>query len=302
MERHKNGGWSGTQDGKGGNWNAMQDGNGAQSSGWWDAPGDAATMPESQGGQQGKGKQRDLLSSMAPWNQGKGMQQQTMMPQANSGAEMNQQGMTGPPPSTWQKIPQQVMVMPQSHGGQQQGNMAQTAPWQENNAMQQQKMGPGTADSMMGQPEYGQSEMFRAQQAWPNQSFNGNQQMIAEAYAHESVGKMKPPGSPPNHINFDLRNGPATWLIGQWHPKGWNESTLQVSSWYLVEKGDACMWPHPDGTPKLAVHYHPEMAKNFEYRDESQHHQGKGYTRGTNAWDAWNGGNNDAKGNYQKGK
>jgi hypothetical protein len=278
---YKNGGWSAAQDGKGGNSNAMQDGSNAHSSGWWD-PTEAATMPESQGGQQGKGKQRDLLSSLAPWNQGKGMQQQQTMPQA-SGHEMHQQGMTGPPPSAWQKIPQTVMVMPQSQGGQQQG-MAQAAPWQDNNAMQ-----------------HGQSDMFRAQQAWPNQIYNGNQQMIAETNAHESTATMKPPGAPPGiHVNFDPKSGPATWMIGQWHPAGWNEN-MQVSSWYLVEKNEPCMWACPDGSPRLATHYHTEMSKNYEYRDQIQNHQGKGGNISENPWAAWTA-NNEGKGKNQKGK
>jgi hypothetical protein len=274
---YKSGGWVTPQDGKGGKSNAMQDSPNAQSSGWWE-PTEVATMPESHGGQQGKGKQRSQPAALAPWHQGKGNQQQMMM-QQSGGQEMHQQGMAGQPIASWHQTQQGGMLVPKIQGAQQQG-MAQASTWQGNNAMQN-----------------GQNEMCMANQAWANHM--GSQQMIAETNAHESIATGKPPGAPPGiKVPFGTERGPATWLIGQWHPGGWDRN-LQVTAWYLIEKNEPCLWALPDGTQRFAEHYHSDMGKNLEYRDQVMN-TGQGGNIVENPWAAWNA-NAKGKGKNQKG-
>ena len=123
--------------------------------------------------------------------------------------------------------------------------------------------------------------------------------MIAETSAHESTAMGKPPGAPPGiTVPFDTERGPSTWMVGQWHPGGWDRN-LQVSAWYLIEKNEPCLWSLPDGTQRVAAHYHPDMGKSCENRDQVQN-TGQGGNIIENPWAAWNA-NIMGKGKNQKG-
>jgi hypothetical protein len=258
----------------------MQDSPNAHSSGWWDPT--EETIPESHGGQLGKGKQKSQPAAVAPWHLGKGSQnqqyhnqnQQNMMMHQNGGQEMNQQGMAGPTIASWHQTQQGGMLVPKILGAQQQG-MAQASTWQGHNAMQN-----------------GQSEMRMTGPVW-------GQQQMAEMNAHESAPMGKPPGAPPGiKVPFDVEQGPPTWMVGQWHPSDWDRN-LQVKAWYLIDKNEVCQWYSPNGTQRVAEHFHADVIKNIEYRDQVMN-TGQGGNIVENPWTAWNM-STKGKGKHQKG-
>jgi hypothetical protein len=306
--------WQRQKTGKGGSWTAPQEDNGgkdsqsAQSSGWasWGTPGDASTMPESHGGQKGKGKQqqapRDLLASMAPWQQGKGTQQQTMMAQEETDAPWR----TGKGNQNLQIHNQQNMMMNQKGGKgayQQgpagpQGTSSTTSAWHQgqggmlvpkSTAGQQQGM---TAPTWQGYHEVveGQSSMGMTGPVW-------GQQTTEVAQPNGSMGK--PPGAPPgNKVPFDMNQGPPTWMIGQWHPSDW-DMNQQVISWYLIGKDEVCEWPSANGSQRIAEHFHGDCLMNKQYFDQFMN-AGQVGNIVENPCPAWNM-NTKGKGKNQKG-
>jgi hypothetical protein len=79
-----------------------------------------------------------------------------------------------------------------------------------------------------------------------------------------NMGKQE--GAPQLPLAWDLKYGPPTWLIGQWHP--YFNTDWEVTSWYLVEKHQPCDWPASDGSQQIAEHIHGDSEENNRWYEQ----------------------------------
>jgi hypothetical protein len=246
----------GNKDGGGpSNWSKQTDGgekkSGSQASEWGGQGGSWSDQGDYDWGAAGW-QQRAADTTMPPPQQPSAEQQTTGPTRPQSGEDAEK-----PPPQS----PSGQRAMAANLGNQQQSPTGQQP----------------AADSKVGNLSAAEQPGMVGQK-WPN-VMQGNQE------ADYSMGGQKgsDPGPPPCQLNFDLQQGPPTWLIGQWHPMSWNEDTKQPTSWYMVEQGEECNWKNPDGSTRYATIYHDDIGKHQKYRNDMQN-QGKGYNPGVSPW------------------
>jgi hypothetical protein len=242
--------------GKGGGWKASAEGKDekgyqrAQGSGSWkhyDTPTTTAKesgQPKEYQDQQDQGMQQ--MAEPAPWQQGKGKQQ------------VATKGMRDTKPAPWSTGKGNQSTQPLNQGAQgtyqlgmvsQYGTPASQASWNQGHfpMITQQ----GMAAQQKGKK--GQN-MVQASTTWGQQS----------APIQANMGKQE--GAPQLPLAWDLKYGPPTWLIGQWHP--YFNTDWEVTSWYLVQKNQPCDWPSSDGSYPIAEHIHGDSEVNHRWYEQ----------------------------------
>ena len=69
-------------------------------------------------------------------------------------------------------------------------------------------------------------------------------------------------GMPIHKLNSNL--GPRTWLIGQWHPEGFDHKGMP-KTWRMIKPGEVCPWKDSNGNHIEASAYHPDCMTNQQH-------------------------------------